>query len=323
MKVSVLMLAYNHERHIAQALDSAVGQQAPFDFEIVVGEDASTDATPRIVADYQRRFPALVRPLFHHANLGMHDNFLHAFSACRGEYVALLEGDDYWTEPSKLRRQVELMDRQPLVAVCGHRVRVLDESEPERIELFPADNGRRTFSLEDILVANFLPTCSTMFRRAQFTGFPPWVRGLRALDWPLHVLNARFGSIALMPEVMGVYRRHAGGAWTGLPASRRCRYLLDMYEAFDTFFAGKYEKRLRPPIAHARFEHAWALAQEGRRREALCEWARLAASPRAWPYLSRLKSAALLLCVLSPESFAAAHRLYRSWRQGRLPGGTI
>src|SRR3712207_1086613 len=102
MKVSVLMLAYNHEKFIAQALDSALMQQVNFDYEIVIGEDCSTDNTRDILIRYQKEYPHRIRLLLPEKNLGMHDNLIQTFKACRGDYIAFLEGDDYWTSPNKL-----------------------------------------------------------------------------------------------------------------------------------------------------------------------------------------------------------------------------
>lgn len=107
MKVSVLMITYNHEKFIAQAIDSILMQQVNFDYEIVIGEDCSTDGTRAIVIQYQKEYPDKIRLLLPEENLGMHKNFVQTFRACQGEYIALLEGDDYWTSPRKLQKQVD------------------------------------------------------------------------------------------------------------------------------------------------------------------------------------------------------------------------
>src|SRR5687767_7690 len=110
VKVSVHMPAFNHGPYIAQALESVLAQQVPFDYEIVVGEDCSTDDTRAIAVDYARRFPDRIQLLLHERNLGIFENDQRILAACRGEYIAWLESDDYWTSPVKLHKQVALLD---------------------------------------------------------------------------------------------------------------------------------------------------------------------------------------------------------------------
>jgi glycosyltransferase involved in cell wall biosynthesis len=107
MKVSVLMITYNHEKFIAQAIDSILMQQTDFEYEIVVGDDFSKDRTRAILDNYKKKHPSKIKLLFPDRNLGMHRNFIQTLNSCQGQYVALLEGDDYWTSPYKLQKQVD------------------------------------------------------------------------------------------------------------------------------------------------------------------------------------------------------------------------
>src|SRR5438132_1821213 len=102
MKLSVMMITYNHERFIAQALDSILAQRVNFDYEIVIGEDCSTDGTRDILMDFHRRYPDRIVLLLRDHNLGVMRNFEATLGACRGRYLALLEVDDYWTSENKL-----------------------------------------------------------------------------------------------------------------------------------------------------------------------------------------------------------------------------
>src|SRR5437016_2968680 len=110
MKLSVMMITYNHERYVRHALDSVLMQKVDFDYEIVIGEDRSTDSTREILLEYRDKFPAKFRLLLHEQNIGVIRNCFTTLAACRGEYVALLEGDDYWTSDTKLQKQVEFLD---------------------------------------------------------------------------------------------------------------------------------------------------------------------------------------------------------------------
>src|SRR5918994_3606750 len=104
MKVSALIITYDHERYIADAIDGALRQETNFDYEIVISEDCSTDETRAIVREYAADHPR-IRARYSPRNLGAAQNFVHGYRACRGEYIAVLEGDDYWTSPKKLQKQ--------------------------------------------------------------------------------------------------------------------------------------------------------------------------------------------------------------------------
>src|SRR5437868_1761177 len=110
---SVLMVTFNHERYIGQAIESVMAQDAPFPIELIVAEDHSTDSTRDVIGSYAARYPGRIVPLFRERNFGTSRNFAGALRACRGRYVALLDGDDYWLSPGKLRRQVEYLDSHP------------------------------------------------------------------------------------------------------------------------------------------------------------------------------------------------------------------
>lgn len=215
VKVSVLMITYNHERYIAQALDSVLMQQVAFDYEIVVGEDCSTDATRAILRRYQQQYPERIRVLLPEANLGMVGNFIATYQQCRGEYIALLDGDDYWSSAEKLQRQVDFLDAHPECSACFHNVLVHHEGAPERDRLFHEPPlGKSSFTLKEIVSSHFIPCCATLFRARLFPEFPTWYREMPMQDWPLHVLNAEHGDYGYLDEVLAVYRVHGGGAWS-------------------------------------------------------------------------------------------------------------
>jgi glycosyltransferase involved in cell wall biosynthesis len=180
-KVSVLMIAYNVEPYIAQALDSALMQDVDFDYEIVVGEDCSTDGTRAIVQDYARRHPDRIRLLTRERNLGMNRNFVETLRAVRGEFVALLDGDDYWTSPTKLRRQVDFLESNPGFSICFHNAEVIYEDGSLAPHPFHMPNPDRLIShhvpkpvstLADLAGGNFMQTCSVVFRAGLYGELP-------------------------------------------------------------------------------------------------------------------------------------------------------
>lgn len=229
-KVSVAMITYNHGPYIEQAIESVLDQDTTFPFELVIGEDASVDGTRKIVLDYANRFPDRVRAIVGRSNVGMNRNLVRTIQACRGRYIALVEGDDYWTSGSKLEQQAAYLDRHSNCAICYHNVlQFNDWEDAPPAPRFPP-GPRRVASLADLLERDFIPTCSTMFRAGLIDGFPDWFFSLPMGDWPLHVLNALHGDIGYVDEIMGAYRLHAGGAWTRLETPEQDRQCIDFYE---------------------------------------------------------------------------------------------
>jgi glycosyltransferase involved in cell wall biosynthesis len=212
--VSVLLTTYDHEAYIAQALDSVLMQRTDFAWELLVGEDCSTDGTRDAVLDYAKRWPERIRVFLQEANQGGHANFARLLRAARGRYLAWLEGDDYWTDPEKLRKQVEYLEAHPDVVLCFHRAMLVNEGDAGRE---PRASNRRQAPLttiRDICRGNYIHTASTMFRSGVVEDLPEWFYSLPTGDWPLFVLLAQHGSIGFLDEVMCVYRKHGAGYWT-------------------------------------------------------------------------------------------------------------
>jgi glycosyltransferase involved in cell wall biosynthesis len=226
----VAVVTYNHRPYIGQALDSVLRQRVPGDAEIVVGDDASTDGTRELLQDYQRRHPGRIRLLLHDHNGGDggRRNYMATLAACRGDYVAYLDGDDFWLGEDKLARQASLLEQNPALSACAHPVRRLYDDGSE--DLFAAAAQRAPFCLRD-LTRNFtfLHCGSLMYRRAALGDLPDWFADSRVKldDWALTLLCARRGNIGYLDEVRGVYRKHDQGIWSGQRAVRRLYWDLD------------------------------------------------------------------------------------------------
>jgi glycosyltransferase involved in cell wall biosynthesis len=201
-----MLKAFNQEPFIAQAIESALAQRTSFPVEIVIGEDCSTDRTREIVERYASKYPSRIRVLAHERNLGMARNTLVLYEQCRGEYIAWLDGDDYWSSPDKLQRQVAFLDANPGYTLCFHDTLIVkpDGTAARQVCDWPAQAG-----VEDILFRSSGVTSSCVYRKV-LDGFPEWFPALPYSDWALHVLHAEKGKAAWLPEVYGVHR--AGGA---------------------------------------------------------------------------------------------------------------
>jgi glycosyltransferase involved in cell wall biosynthesis len=259
MKVSVLIITYNQEEFIAQAINSALMQEVSFDYEIIIGEDASTDRTREIVLELEKEYPDRIRVLLHDRlaaerdralGLGGRAGFLKCLEACRGQYVALLEGDDYWIDVHKLQKQVDFLESDPDFAICCHNVTVFyEDGSKEPANLIPPDQ-KEVSTLEDLLFINFLPTCSVVFRRGLFGVLPEWYSSLTIGDWPLHIMNARHGKIGYINEVMGVYRVHHSGFWTSMDPLPKLFEIIRMLDYIDGYLDRQYSRQIKAAKAN-------------------------------------------------------------------------
>jgi len=234
LKLSVLMITYNHENFIEQAVRSVMMQETNFEYELVIGEDCSTDRTREIALRLKEEFPNKIRLLLHDNNIGMIPNMIATYNACTGEYIALCEGDDYWTVPEKLQSQVDYLEVHPDCRVCFHAAQVSYEGEPNKIVIIkPSHEYMVTF--ENWLEQrgkrfNYIATATIVFRAVRLP-LPDWYRQLQfAGDWPLILwLSHHGGTLAFLERSipMSIYRRHNGGVSHHLTTKIFIRYYND------------------------------------------------------------------------------------------------
>jgi hypothetical protein len=294
MKLSVAMITYNHERFIGQAIESVLAQQVNFDYEIVIGEDCSTDRTRAIVKDFSRRYPVHIVPLLRERNLGGPGNFIGTLAACRGQYVALLEGDDYWTCTNKLQKQVDFLDSHPDWNICCCRAQVRNEldisSGALRVQtgtIFPArpDSpavnrhdlagllpvSRRaagTYTLKDLLCENFIPTCTVVYRWFGLPGFPSSLSRSALGDLTRHAIVAGQKNIELLDDCTAVYRIHPGGIWSSRDRASQFQENTAMLAALNRHLGHPYNNLLGAHVARSYLDLSQAARQDGKRVEA-------------------------------------------------------
>jgi glycosyltransferase involved in cell wall biosynthesis len=208
-RVSVLVTTYNHERFIAQAINSVLMQEVDFDYEVIIGDDCSTDATRAIVLDFQQRYPERIRLVLPHENLGFGRNrlFVELLNITGGQYIAGLDGDDYWTRPDKLATQVAFLDVHPACSFCFHNALITYEDPSQDRQLVHPHGWKSSSSLVDVLSGNFIPAHSVLFRRALLDPLPAWFGTVRFGDWALWILLAQHGKIGHVDEVWSMFER--------------------------------------------------------------------------------------------------------------------
>jgi len=226
-KVSVCVITYNHQRFLPRTLDSLLLQEAKFPWEVVVVDDASTDATPAILDDYAARHPERIRAYHNPRNRGPFRNFLYALHQCRGEYIAVCEGDDYWLSADKLRKQVGQLDANQDCAGSLHDAVVVNCDETV-IRAGYHTPTRSRFDLAGCMceLRGHFPTCSMMFRAAVLADpLPQWfVR--HPCDILLLYLVGRSGDVLFRTDRWAAYRVHEEGVWQGATSRAQRRELL-------------------------------------------------------------------------------------------------
>jgi glycosyltransferase involved in cell wall biosynthesis len=244
MKLQVLTVTYNHGPYIAQAIESVLMQQTAFNVEMLIGEDCSTDDTRAVIESYREKYPDRIKPVFNEKNLGPAENFKALYHRADAEYIALLEGDDYWTDASKLARQVEFLERNPTFSFSFHNVNIIDQSAGTVKPHFAPRSMAPYGTLANLLRGNYIQSCSVVYRRSNLPKIPEWLQQLPLGDWPLHILHAEKGPFGYIDEIMAVYRILGSGSWANRPVSYRLERSIESALRLDAALAFKYTEQL-------------------------------------------------------------------------------
>lgn len=249
IKVSIRCFAYNHERFIRQCLDGFVMQKTDFRFEAIVHDDASTDNTAAIIREYAEKYPDIIKPIYETENqYSKHDGSLTRImnAHTRGKYVAMCEGDDYWTYPYKLQKQVDFLESHPDYVMCSSRWDEYFENEKRMSPDIPGYVPKEglTYSLNDFIhgLWCFQPLTVVYRRDALDMARYSQCRPAKDITW-FYLLLTR-GKGFCFHDSMAVYRYHSGGVWNGLDQNhQRLDTLLvkkGIYEVEQTKDAATY-----------------------------------------------------------------------------------
>lgn len=219
MKVSVCITTYNHEEFIAQAIESVICQKTNHKYEIIIGEDQSEDKTREIVLAYREKYPNLIKLHLHdypkdYVRINGRKNFVNNLINAKGEYIALLDGDDYWNDPFKLHKQICYLDSHPECSIVYHPADWCENGIINKGGYAP-EIIKNYYDVDDLLkYSNFMPSSSVVYRNNLVDSFPSWFMDCPYGDLPLHILNTLQGKIGFINESMSVYRVHSGGMYS-------------------------------------------------------------------------------------------------------------
>jgi glycosyltransferase involved in cell wall biosynthesis/SAM-dependent methyltransferase len=207
--VSILCITFNQEKFISDALNNFLNQKTDFTFEIVIGDDCSTDNTSTILESYRAKHPDIIKIIRPSQNIGSSQNFLSALSHCTGEFIALCEGDDYWCDPHKLQKQADYLNQDINCAITFANVQAIQDG---KIDYGYTGGSRRDLTQAELLCAHPINTLTVMFRKEALHHIPPEVQTCGAGDMFLwSIIGARGNGKYLNSILPSVYRKHVDG----------------------------------------------------------------------------------------------------------------
>ena len=259
------MITYNHELFIQEAIEGVLMQECDFKIELIIANDFSTDKTDEIIKNIIQKHPngSWIRYIRHEQNLGMMPNFIDAISKCTGEFIALCEGDDYWTDPLKLQKQVDLLESNKNLVACHHWQKNAIFKDGEYVEVDSPKVGHGYYpqpisKVVDIFSNKIrIKTRTVMFRNViNDFFFPDWFYNVAFGDVPLSLLLGEYGDFGFIDEPMAVYRQTGKGVSTagleelGLKKFRVQHYKnwIEIWDYADIHYNFEYHKEAQNTV---------------------------------------------------------------------------
>lgn len=254
--ISVVCMAYNQEQYIHDAMLGFLMQKTTFPFEIIVHDDASTDATSGTIRDYQARYPRIIRSIIQVENqYSQRPSSVALFptAIAEGEYIALCEGDDFWFDESKLQIQYDALRARPEIDFCFHRTVEMfcDKKEPD-FKLTNEEEGDTpcVLGLDEIIRhgGGMMKTASIVLRRDIFMELPDWYGECPVFDYSLKIIGSRRNGALYLPDTMCVYRIAAQGSWTANLSKKYEKFVEDQelsLQRLEHFIDGRYKRAIR------------------------------------------------------------------------------
>jgi glycosyltransferase involved in cell wall biosynthesis len=240
--LSILCITYNHEMYIAQAIDSFLMQKTDFQFEIVIGEDCSRDGTLPILESYKRLHPSLIKIITSEYNVGFVENFRRTLGKCKGKYIAICEGDDYWVDEFKLQIQVNFLENNSDYVITYHDAYQFSESArsttPQLLNEFQRDATQ-----DELLLGRPISTLTVCFRNV-ILEIPPEFNSTPILDLCLWSLLAKFGKGKYLQNIKpAAYRAHEGGVFSAQTSRNKIRMSMHTFLCLSRYYERVGDRR--------------------------------------------------------------------------------
>lgn len=255
LMVSIACITYNHAPYIRECLNGFLMQKTNFPIEILIHDDASTDGTEEIIREYEAKYPDIIKPLYETENQwvkGRRGSAVFNFPRAKGKYIALCEGDDYWTDPYKLQKQVDFLEGNPDCSLCFHAWKSIRNNNPNDFFIHRPQNipSNDKFEMKHAILGGggFMATHSMVFHKELILKRPEWMDESPVGDIPLMLLLASKGKIGYIDDVMSVYRvMSSANSWSASMQNRARRkkhhfVILKMWSDFDNWTDKKYHR---------------------------------------------------------------------------------
>ena len=264
VEVSVICNAYNHEKYIRDALDGFVMQKTNFPFEVLIHDDASTDKTADIIREYEKKYPDIIKPIYQTENqYSKAPGAVGRIQLARvtGKYIAVCEGDDYWTDPLKLQKQYDAMERHPEVDICAHMSAEVDADTKKELRRIAPESHDTIIPVEKVIEngGGFVATNSLLYRAAINNPFPEY-RKIYNIDFMLQIHGSLRGGMLYIAEKMSVYRIFSDLSWSYKMKVNRefklrnTKLLVAALENLKIETNGKYNNIIDEYIKYRKFE---------------------------------------------------------------------
>ena len=262
--VSIICTTYNQEKYIEDAIKGFLMQVTNFPFEIIIHDDASTDNTTRIIKKYAKMYPDIIHPIIQKDNKYSKEvNILENFElpVAKGRYIAFCEGDDYWTEPQKLQKQVEALELHSECDICAHGADMVVAENKEIIRHIAPSEQDKIFDVRDVILGDggFVATNSLMVRKDMFDNIPEFRKKYR-IDYSLQIWGALRGGMIYLAENMSAYRVCAKSSWTNKMRKDKLKYikhfekLIMMLKELNIYTHGAYKDEIENRIKWQKFQ---------------------------------------------------------------------
>lgn len=253
--VSICCLSYNHEHYLADAIESFLSQQTDFSFEVLIHDDASTDRSAAIIKEYEEKYPHIIKAIYQTENQhsqGVLVDLLNQERA-RGKYLAYCEGDDYWTDPTKLQRQVDYMEAHPDCSMCVHAASTVSALKKRVISDVRPGMGDKDLTIEEIIEGGgeFIATNSILLSKEKIEPLPEFYHRAVVGDYPLVIYGALQGVVHYMDRNMSAYRIGVSGSWTQrelATVEKKVTHMQEinrMLDEINDYTGFKYDKSIR------------------------------------------------------------------------------
>lgn len=254
MKLSVCVLTYNHEKFVIKALQGIFNQKCrDVEVEVLVGDDLSTDRTLSVVEEYAKTHPN-VKLLGTDMKLGMERNFIRVLEKCDGDFVAFCDGDDYWTDDSKVASQLAIFSRDKDVEACFHNVQIVDNKGLGKT-IYP-EGSPTSITFQDLMSGSYMKTCALMVRNRPGLFAPIIDRILPADDTSLCFLALENKGIGVyIDKVMSVYRIHENGIWSMIKDKNKLKWAETNLTRYIHYYGGRFDVTpLRRQLRNIKFK---------------------------------------------------------------------